>query len=82
MTIIEEIAQAIQRMDAGEFQSLCDAFLYKIGYESIVRLGSNTGTNKTTKGTPDTWNRCADGKYVFAEYTTQKQAWSRKSRMI
>lgn len=65
-------------MGAGEFQSLCDAFLYKIGYENIVRLGSDTGTNKTTKGTPDTWNRCADGKYVFAEYTTQTTGIAKK----
>lgn len=38
----------------------------------MVALGGEAGTNKTTLGTPDTYFCTSDGKYVFVEYTTQK----------
>ena len=72
MAVIDEIKQRILRLDAGSFQSMCDRYLSKIGYPNIVSLGTQAGTQKTTRGTPDTYFIDANGKYVFVEYTTQQ----------
>lgn len=72
MANIESIKQKILQLDAGTFQNLCDTYLYKTGYSSIVSLGGEAGTRKTTLGTPDTYFIASNGKYVFVEYTTQK----------
>lgn len=71
MANTETIKQKILQLDPGTFQNLCDAYLSKIGYSDIVSLGSKAGTKKTTRGTPDSYFMTADGKYVFAEYTTK-----------
>ena len=55
MANIESIKQKILQLDAGSFQNLCDSYLYKTGYPSIVSLGGEAGTRKTTLGTPDTY---------------------------
>lgn len=60
-------------MEGGKFQKLADAYLHKKGYEQINSLGSVIGTDKTRKGTPDTFIPLPNGKYVFAEYTTQQE---------
>lgn len=72
MSKITAIKQKILQLDAGSFQNLCDSYLCKIGYTNIVSLGGQSGTSKTTKGTPDTYFITLDGKYVFVEYTTQQ----------
>ena len=72
MAVINEIKQRILQLDAGSFQSMCDRYLSKIGYPNIVSLGTQAGTQKTTRGTPDTYFFDANGKYVFVEYTTQQ----------
>lgn len=72
MALIEEIKQRIEALSEGEFQTLCDAYLSSIGYPDLVSLGTKSGTKKTTKGTPDTYIRSSNGKYIFVEYTTQK----------
>lgn len=72
MANIESIKQKILQLDAGSFQNLCDSYLYKTGYPSIVSLGGEAGTRKTTLGTPDTYFIASNGKYVFIEYTTQR----------
>jgi len=72
MAIIENIKQKICQMEAGKFQGLCNAYLLKIGYKGLNSLGTEAGTGKTTKGTPDNYFSTPDGKYIFVEYTTQK----------
>ena len=72
MANIESIKQKILQLDSGSFQNLCDSYLYKTGYPSIVSLGGEAGTRKTTLGTPDTYFIASNGKYVFVEYTTQR----------
>lgn len=72
MALLEEIKQRIEALSEGDFQTLCDAYLSSIGYPDLVSLGTKSGTKKTTKGTPDTYIRLSNGKYIFVEYTTQK----------
>lgn len=69
---INQIQNRLQGLNGGEFQKLCDSYLIKKGYHQIYPIGSVVGSNKVRKGTPDTLFLLPDGKYVFAEYTTQK----------
>lgn len=74
MSKMENIEQKILQLDGGSFQRLCDGYLFKLGHSNIVPLGSQSGTNKkTTLGTPDSYFVLPNEKYVFVEYTTQKQ---------
>lgn len=73
MSILTEIEYKIDLLEAGSFQALCDDLLYCKGYRSPVHHGRSAG-NKTTVGVPDTYFYMdMDEKYVFVEYTTQKQ---------
>ena len=71
MSIITIIKQNIKMMNQGSFQNLCDHILSNMGYDNLVSLGSQAGTQKTTKGTPDTYCIVDEDKYIFVEYTTQ-----------
>lgn len=80
MANIVSITQRIDQLDSGSFQLLCNAYLSREGYPNLVALGSKSGSTKTTKGTPDTYFALHNGKYIFAEYTTQKTNLSDKIR--
>lgn len=72
MSKINQIQNKLRELDGGAFQKLADAYLHKKGYEQINSLGSVIGADKVRKGTPDTLVLLPNGKYVFAEYTTQQ----------
>ena len=71
MAIINTIKERILELNQGLFQNLCDQILLSMGYDNLVSLGSQAGTQKTTKGTPDTYCIVDGNKYVLVEYTTQ-----------
>lgn len=74
MSKINQIQNKLLELSGGDFQKLADAYLYKKrGYDSINPIGSVIGANKTRTGTPDTLIPLPNGKYVFAEYTTQQE---------
>lgn len=69
MSKLNEIQAAILKLDGGQFQKLVDTYLYKkFRYNNIMDFGSHSGTNKTTKGVPDTYFLLENGKYVFVMY--------------
>jgi hypothetical protein len=72
MSKINQIQNKLKELSGGAFQKLADAYLHKKGYEQINSLGSVIGADKVRKGTPDTLVPLPNGKYVFAEYTTQQ----------
>ncbi|MGX1901612.1 nSTAND3 domain-containing NTPase [Thermolongibacillus altinsuensis] len=72
MTKLIEIQNKIKSLGAGEFQKLADSYLFALGYKDLTSLGSVVGSNSTRKGTPDTYIRTDDDKYIFVEYTIQK----------
>ncbi|MFF2885569.1 hypothetical protein [Paenibacillus sp. NPDC057967] len=72
MSKLTDIKQKILQLDGGAFQELCDAYLFKLGYENVLSLGMKSGTMKTTKGIPDTYFHDPSGKYIFVMYTTQQ----------
>lgn len=70
---INIIQQKIKELSGGEFQKLCDRYLYKkYNFSNICPLGSEDGTNKTTKGIPDSYVITPDGKYILIMYGTVK----------
>ena len=71
MSLFNKIEQAIKELEGGRFQKLGDAYLSKKYDFRIVSLGSQEGTDKTTKGTPDTY-AVEDDKYVYIMYGTHK----------
>lgn len=72
MSTLNHIQKALLEMDGGSFQKLADAYLHKKGYENINALGSVIAADKVKTGTPDTFVPLENGKFVFAEYTTQQ----------
>lgn len=68
---INVIQNAIKELEGGSFQKLFDAYLYKkYKFNNIQTLGVQDGTNKTTKGTPDSFVVEDDGKYILIMYGT------------
>ncbi len=72
MSKLNQIQTRLQEIEGGLFQKLADAYLHRKGYELINPLGSLIGVDKVKRGTPDTFIPLPNGKYVFAEYTTQQ----------
>ena len=69
MNNINFIQNAIMQLEGGAFQKLFDAYLYKkYKFNNIQTLGVQTGTNKTTKGTPDAYVLTDDKKYILINY--------------
>jgi hypothetical protein len=71
MSKLTQIERALTGLGPAVFQQLCDAYLHRKGYEAINPLGLVPGRDQVAPGTPDTWIPEADGRFVFAEYTTQ-----------
>ena len=70
---INIIQQKIKELSGGEFQKLCDRYLYKkYNLANICPLGSEDGTNKPTKGIPDSYVITSDGKYILIMYGSVK----------
>jgi hypothetical protein len=72
MTKINQIQQRLLELDGGAFQKLADSYLLKKGYTQVNPIGSVIGSNKARKGTPDTLIPLPNGRYIFAEYSTQE----------
>lgn len=69
MSRINAIQSAITELDGGTFQKLLDVYLYKKnGFNNIQPLGVQTGTNKVTKGIPDSFIKHEDGTYTLIMY--------------
>lgn len=72
MTDNNDIKIAITKLEQGMFQNMCNKILFMEGYENINQLGSQTVSDRTTPGTPDTFI-VNEGEYIFVEYTVQKR---------
>jgi|GEM_PF-935130 len=79
MSKINDIERAIIELEGGRYQKLIDQYVYrKFKYTNFTSFGSHTGTDKTTKGTPDSYVRTDDGKYIFLMYGTCSDTSSEK----
>ena len=71
MSKINQIQQAILSLGGGAYQKLMDAYLLKrYKFENIMPLGSHVGTDKTTKGVPDSFVRCENEKFILISHGT------------
>ena len=68
------IEQAILRLSPGAYQNLMEDYLIKKHkYSNINALGTHTGTDKTTQGTPDTFVSLENGRFILINYGTVGQ---------
>lgn len=75
MSIINVVEKAIVSLDGGKYQKLMDAYLMrKYQFSNIHPLGVQTGTDKTTKGTPDSYVECDNGQYILIMYGSVEAA--------
>lgn len=79
MSRINMIQQAILSLGGGAYHNLLDQYIYyKRGLENIHSLGVQTGTDKSTKGIPDTYIEHEDGTLTLIMYgTVQDQAFGK-----
>lgn len=72
MARLQSIENALSSINETVFQELCDSFLSirNENYLAFSRTGSQSGKQKTIKGTPDTFLLLPNGKYIFVEYST------------
>lgn len=73
---LQTIENALSAINETVFQELCDSFLIlkNNNYRSFSRTGSQSGKQKTVKGTPDTFLILPNGNYIFVEYSTNISA--------
>jgi hypothetical protein len=76
MSRLQAIENALSSINSATFQELCDSFLAlrNSNYSAFSRTGSQTGKQKTVKGTPDTFLLLPSGKFIFVEYSTNVSA--------
>lgn len=76
MSRLQTIENKLSAINETVFQELCDSYLIlkNNNYRAFSRTGSQSGKQKTTKGTPDTFLLLPNGKYIFVEYSTNISA--------
>ena len=76
MSRLQSIENALSSINGTVFQELCDSFLAirNNNYSALSRIGSQSGKQKTTIGTPDTFLLLPNGKYIFVEHSTNISA--------
>ncbi|MEH7419890.1 MULTISPECIES: hypothetical protein [Bacillus cereus group] len=72
MSKINEIQNKLGELNGGEFQKLMDAYFAKEYRGEVYPIGSVLENNNTKTGTPDTLIKPNNKKYVYIEYTVQK----------
>lgn len=72
MSRLQAIENRLKEINGTVFQELCDSYLIirDNNYLAISRTGSQTGKQKTTKGTPDTFFQLPNGNFLYSEITT------------
>lgn len=72
MSRLQTIENGLKEINGTVFQELCDSYLTirDNNYLAISRTGSQTGKQKTTKGTPDTFFQLPNGNFLYSEITT------------
>jgi multimeric flavodoxin WrbA len=67
MSRLQAIEKELVSINGAIFQELCDSFLSlrNKNYSVFSRTGSQSGKQKTTIGTPDSFLLLPNGKYIF-----------------
>jgi hypothetical protein len=69
---LQSIETKLKEINQVDFQELCDMFLSinHRGFRAFSRTGSQSGKQKTTKGTPDSFILLENGNFIYCEATT------------
>jgi broad-specificity NMP kinase len=84
MSRLQTIENRLKEINGIVFQELCDSYLTirDNNYLAISRTGSQTGKQKSTKGTPDTFFQLPNGNFLYSEITTDKSTKNKLSNDI
>lgn len=79
-----EIQNAIKSLGPGEYQRFCSEYsTRKFEFSNMHDLGSKEGTNKTTKGIPDSYSIDENQKYTLLMYgTVEKESIAKLTKDI
>lgn len=80
MSKVNQIQQALLEIGSEKFQKLVDAYLVAKNFGPINSTGSVVAADKVRRGTPDTLIALPDGKFIFAEHTTQRRSLFKKMK--
>ena len=74
MSRLQEIENRLSSINGAAFQELCDSYLKlkNNNYRAFSRVGSQSGKQKTTKGTPDSFFLLPNGNFLYVEATTNQ----------
>lgn len=73
--IERRIQDKMKELEGGAFQKIFNDYLFcEYHPDNFNTLGSELGTNKTTKGVPDSYFHLPNGKYVLINYGTVKNS--------
>jgi len=78
MSQLNKIENKLLEMEAGRFQMLCNEILTKLNYGNVTNSGGQIGTDKTIKGTPDSYILLNTGKFIFIEYSVAQKSLTSK----
>ena len=72
MSRYQSIENGLKEINETVFQELCDKFLVlrNENYAAFSRTGSQSGKQKTVRGTPDSFFLLPNGNYLYIEVTT------------
>jgi DNA polymerase III delta prime subunit len=72
MSRLQSIVNGLKAINETVFQELCDRLLVlkNRNYSAFSRTGSQSGKQKSKKGTPDSFFLLPNGKYIYIESTT------------
>ena len=76
--LIVDIETKLIQCESGIFQKVCNEILCNMNYVPFNYTGSQIGTNKTKKGTPDSVFTDLNGNYIYVEYTTTSDKLNKK----
>lgn len=74
MANLNDVQLRINQLSEGDFQILFDRYLTKKYNWDLIPLGTESGTSKTTKGTPDSYVQLPNGNYIFINHGSVKSA--------
>ena len=81
MSRLQTIENRLKEMNGTVFQELCDSYLLitNKNHSAFGRTGSQTGKQKTIKGTPDSFFHLPNGNFLYVEITTDT---STKNKLV
>jgi len=82
MSLYTHIEKEIENLGSTRFQQLCDQYLRRFRYSSLISSGIAVGAEKDVTGVPDAHAVLSDGRYVLIGYTTVQGRSKLKQKLL